>query len=130
MEKGNPLPFGPDSWRFVDEPDAGSAAALERVIDVGYGETDVVDAGSPPGDEPVDRRVRYSWLEQLDEDIVRGEPDDASAIGVGERDRQVGKAEYVAIEGEQLAEVPDSNSDVVDPRKSRAGGRFLQGSER
>ena len=53
-------------------------------------------------------------FQQLDEDVTRGETGDVGTIGVVERD--VGKTEQIAVEGQDLVEAAHGDPHVGDAR--------------
>jgi hypothetical protein len=114
MEERDTFPLGADPGRLVDEADAGGAAALEGVVEVVDRETDVMDAGPAAGDELSDRALGGLALEELDERVTGGEARDAGAVGVIERD--LGKAEDVAVEWQDLVERAYGDPYVCDAR--------------
>jgi hypothetical protein len=73
-----------------------------------------MDSGAAFGDELADRRVGMFGLEQLDEGITGREAGDPGTIGIVERD--LGKAEEIAVEGKDLVECAHGDPDVGDAR--------------
>src|SRR5439155_9513979 len=82
MQKGDALSFGADTWRLVDETDAGGAAAREGRVQIVDDEADVMNPRSSFGDELSDWRVRRVGLEQFDECVTGGKSGDARSIGI------------------------------------------------
>jgi len=114
MQKSDPLSFGADTWRLVDETDAGGATAREGRVQIVDDEADVMNPRSSFGDELSDWRVRRVGLEQLDECVTGGESGDARSIGIVER--HVGQLQHVAIEWKELVEPAHGDADMGDPR--------------
>lgn len=54
MEERDLLALGAEPGRFVDETDAGTAAALEGGWEIVHDEADVMNARTPFGDELAD----------------------------------------------------------------------------
>lgn len=116
MEKSDPLSFGAKAGLLVDETNARHPAALERELDVVDVEADVMYAGTAPGDEPIDRGVVRRGLQQFDERLAGGEPGNAGTVSVVERN--LWKAEDVAVEGKDVVERADGDADMGDPGAS------------
>lgn len=116
MEEGDALSFRAEPGLLVDETNACLPAALESEFEVVDVEADVMNAGTAPGDEPIDRRVVRRGLEQFDERLAGGEPGNAGTIGVVEWD--LWEAEDVAVEGKDLVERADGDADMGDPGAS------------
>ena len=112
MQERDALALGSDAGCFVDEGDAGRAAAIERRVEIVDGEGDVVDAGSALVEEPADGSIGVGRLEQFDERIACAEAGDVGAVGIGQW--RVGQAEHVAVEGEQVGQFADGNANVRD----------------
>ena len=55
MEKGDPLSFGADAWRVIDQRDSLRAAAREDVVQIMDGKANVMNAWAAAVDEPGDR---------------------------------------------------------------------------
>ncbi len=85
MDERNAFAFCADSWFLVDEPDAMCPASLERAVEIGHRETNVVKTGSASVDEFSDGCVRTRRLEQLDQRVAHCQSDNVGAVGVVER---------------------------------------------
>ena len=114
MEERDTFPFRAKARSFVDQANAGSAAAVEGTVEVVDGEADVMEARATFGDELADRRVGMFGLEQLDEGVTGREAGDPGTIGVVERD--LGETEEIAVEGKDLVECAHGDPDVGDAR--------------
>src|SRR5215211_3495147 len=112
MEERDTFPFGAEPGCLVDQPEAGGPASAKRTVQVVDGEADVMDAGATFGDELADGGVRISSLEQLDQGVAGREAPDTGSIGVVERD--FGKVEQIAVEGEDLVERAHGDPNVGD----------------
>ena len=121
MEKRDTFPFGAVTWRLVDEAKPGGAATLERAVEIVDREADVMDAWTTFGDELADGRVGMLGFEQLDERVAGLEAGDAGSVRIGERD--LGHAEEIAIEGQDLVERTHGDPHVGDA--GRAAGRHV-----
>ena len=125
MDEGDALSLGADARCLVDETKPSLSAAIEGPIEIIYHETDVVYPRPTLGDEPSDRSVRRVGLEELHERLAGGESGNPRPIGVVQR--HVGHIEDVAIEGKQVVQPSDGDTDVGDSRSARGWGGFLQG---
>ena len=120
MEEGDALAFSAEPGYFIDETDAGRAAAIECAFDVVHRETDVVDAWAALGDELADRRIARACLQQLDEAITGREAGNARTVGIVERD--FGQVENIAVEGKDGVETGDGHANMCDTGRARSGG--------
>src|SRR2546423_14813452 len=125
MEKGDALSFGAEARGLVDEPDGGSAAALEGGVEVVDDEADVMNAGAAFCDELCDGRVCRGGLEQLDERLAGGETGDTGSVGIIEG--HLRHTEDVAIKGNQRVESLHGDADMGDAGAARGTGRGGQG---
>ena len=112
MEEGDTFPLGSLSRGLVDQSNSRGTAAIERTVEIIDGEADVMDAGTPLGDELADGRIRMVGLEQLDERFAGSEASDAGTVSVVEIDFR--EAEQVAVEGENLVERAHGDPHVGD----------------
>lgn len=117
MEERDALAFGTEAGRVVNEPDTCCAAACEAGIEVVHGKTNVMNTGTSFGDELADGRVGGVGLEQFDQRFSGLQPGDAGTIRVLERD--IGQAENVTIEGQDLAKRVNGNAYVGNARGAR-----------
>lgn len=120
MKKGDSLSFRSHARRVINEPDTTFAAASEGVIEIRYGEADVMDARTATIDEARDRRVGGGRLEELDKLGSGREAGDAGAVGILER--MVVQSEEIAIEGKHLVDRTHGDADVRDARSTTSGG--------
>lgn len=117
MYERDALALGAEPGVFVDEPETVCPASFERGVQVVDRKAHVVDAGPASGHESSDRRLGCLGLQQLDHGFARGEGRDASAVGAVYRN--VGHAEYVAVERRARVQAGDRNADVCDRSASR-----------
>lgn len=82
MEKSDPLAFGANSRRRIDESNARSATALERRVEVVDGEADMMQPGPAFFDKLRDRRIGRFRFEQFNERIAGEKSGDVSAVGI------------------------------------------------
>ncbi len=66
MKEGDSLSFGANTGVFINQPDAMLPALLEGTVQIVHRKADMVNSGTPFGDELSNRRVAAHWLEQLD----------------------------------------------------------------
>jgi len=85
VQERDPLPLGADSRFLVDELKTRLPTALEGRVEVIDRKANVVDSGPAAVDEATDRGVLVLGLEELDNRLTGGEPDDARTIGVVQR---------------------------------------------
>ena len=119
MEKRNAFPFRTEPGGLVDELHAGGPASVECSNDVVDGKTDMVDSRATLGHETANRGIRSLGLEKLHQWLTGGQPGNSGSVGVVEGD--FGEAEDVAIEGKDLVETADRDTNVGDPRSARDG---------
>jgi hypothetical protein len=112
VQEGDTLAFGAQSGNFVDEAHPVRRAPAQCVVDIFNGETDVMDSGPSAGDELADGGVGRAGLQEFDQGFAGGEAGDVCAIGVVER--HFDHAEDVTVEGQELVERCDGESDVGD----------------
>ena len=85
MQERDPLALGADPRFLVDELKTRLPTALEGRVEVVDRKANVVDSGAAAVDEATDRRILVLGLEELDNRLAGGEPDDARTIGVVQR---------------------------------------------
>lgn len=112
MEKSDPLAFGADSGRCVDEPNAGHATALERCVQIVNCEADVMQPRTVSFDKLGDGRVGCFGFEQFNERLASYERSDRGTIHV--INGRFWEAEDVAIEWYDLRERAHGDADVGD----------------
>lgn len=112
MEEGDPFTFGTWPRGFVNQSDAGVAAAQQRGVEVVHGKANVVDSRAASGQESRDWRVGFGGLEEFHEGATRGEARDSRSVGVIQGN--LGEAEDVTIERKQLAEGANGDPHVGD----------------
>lgn len=117
MEEGDALPLGPDARRFIYELDAVRLAPGEGAVEILDRETNVMDAGAALGEELPDGGFGLVWLQQFNERFAGHESHDARTIGVIERG--FGKAEDVAIEGDDRREGFHGDAEMGDAGSAR-----------
>jgi len=120
VEKGDSLSLRAHAWSLVDQSDTSLATAGERVVQIGDGEADVMNAGPAPLEKFRDRRVARKRLEQLDELRAGSETCNASTIGIVER--VFLEAEQVTIEVKHLVDRAHGDSNVRDARSTTSSG--------
>lgn len=120
MKKGDSLSFRAHARRVVNEANATLATTSEGVIEIGYGEADMMDARTAAIEKARDRRVGRRGLEELDELRSGRESGDTGAIGILER--MVIQSEEIAIEGKHLVDRTHGDADVRDARSTTSGG--------
>ena len=123
MEERDAFPRRPVPRRLINDLDAGRAAPIEYGVEIVDGKADVMDARPACREELSDRGFGFVRLQQFDQGFTGREAADARPIGVMQRYR--GKAEDVAVEGEDAFHVLDGDPDVGD-----VGGHPIGGSER
>lgn len=96
MEKGDPLAFGANSWRRVDESNARSATALERRVEIVDGEADVMQPRPAFFDKLRDRRIGRFRFEQFNERVAGEKSGNVSAVGIFQR--RLLEAKDIAVE--------------------------------
>jgi hypothetical protein len=119
VEKGDSLSLRTYAWRVIDQLDSPRSATGERVVQIGDGEADVMDAWAATVDEPRDRRIGCAGLEQFDERVSGGEAGDVSSVGIFER--MLIETQEISIEGKQLVDRAHGNSNVRDARSTTSG---------
>ena len=123
MEERDAPALGAGPRLFVDEANAQRAAAGQRAVEIFHREADVMDPGTAFRDELADRRLGCLRLEQLDERIARGQPEDARAVRIGER--HLIQSEHVTIKRDTLSEAVYGDADVGDRRAGGPWGRLF-----
>ena len=86
MDERDSLSFSTNPRSLIDQTYAGGPTALESAVQVVDGKTDVVDSRAPCGYEFANWGGGIGGLEQLDEGVSSGEPDDPGSVGIIERD--------------------------------------------
>jgi len=110
--------------RPVDEAKPAAGEILERALEVGHREADVMEAGPAPGEEPSHRRIGRGRLEQLETGVPHGKErchDPLSGQLLAMRDLEAERAVHVEPFGDRA----DGDSDMVHaesahPRTIRA----------
>lgn len=125
MEKGDAFALRPNARRFVYEPHAGRAAALEGLIQVIHGEAHVMNARAALCHEFRDGRIRRFALQQLHEGFPGRVALNTRSVGIVHR--SVWQAEHVAIERDALVQRADSDSNVRDGSSTARGGLVRRG---
>lgn len=101
---------GAGSGQVVDQGVAMFAARIERGIEVRHTVADVMDPGTPLGQEPGDRRVGIDWCQEFNPGIAEVEMQDPGAVGIF---RPAGSdTEYVAIECRGGVKVGDGDAQM------------------
>src|SRR5690606_3736863 len=114
VQEGNALSFRTHARHFVDQANSPSPATAHGGLQIIHRKADVVDPRPPALHETADRRLRTLGLQQLYQRLARFQPGYASAVGVIQL--HLGQSQNVAVEREDLLEVPDRNSHVSDTR--------------
>lgn len=117
MQKGDAAPIGTGAGYLIDELKTGLAAALQRRIEIGDGEADVMDAGAVAGEVLADRALGIGGAEQFDFGAANRKADNGRAVGGLGRMRRY--AEDISIEAQRFVEIPDGQPYM---REARAGG--------
>jgi len=119
MKECDSLSFRANSGSLINQSDAGGAASFKGSDQVVDAKAHVVDSRAALLYEPANRRIRRFGLEQLDERLPGRQASNPGSVGVVQRD--FGEPEDVAIEGKDLVEGADRDTDVRDARSSRGG---------
>ncbi len=96
MEKSDPLAFGANSWRRIDESNARNATALERRVEIVDREADVMQPRPAFFDKLRDRRIGRFRFEQFNERVAGQKSGDVSAVGIFQR--RLLEAKDIAVE--------------------------------
>lgn len=120
VEKDDPFSLRSHARRVVDQLDPLRPAAGQGVVQILYGEADVMNAWPALVDEAGDGRIGGVGLEQLDERVARGESGNVSTVRILEW--VLTEAEEIAIEGKHLVDRAHGDSDVRDASSTTSGG--------
>ncbi|MEA2764368.1 MAG: hypothetical protein QOK07_772 [Gemmatimonadaceae bacterium] len=118
MQKCNPFSLGAYARCFVDELNAGSAAALERRVQIVDRKADVMDSRTALGHEARDWRGGIIGFQQLNKRVSRAESRYPGAVGTVEAD--LSQSQYVPKERETLGDCLDRDPDVRNAGAARS----------
>jgi hypothetical protein len=113
------LSFRADSRGLVNQPQIGSATLLQCVVQVIYGEADMMYPRSALRNELSDRRIVRARLEEFNKRFTRGKSSDGCTVGIVKRN--FGEPKHIAIEGKELVQRLDCYSDVSDASTASNG---------
>lgn len=112
MDERNPAPSGPLPGYLIDQPVVVATTRVQRRVQVGHSEADVVNARTPLREELGDWAVGFAWCEEFDIDLAKGDGNYFSPVGCfwgGCRE-----VEYVPIELRGFSEVAYRDANVGD----------------
>ncbi len=118
MNECDSLSFGSDTRRIIDQPHAAIATTLKRCIEVGHGETDVMNSRPAFRQKFPYRRVPPLSLEKLDERFARLKRSDSRTVRI--RNRNLLEAQYLPVKRHRFAQAFEGDSNVRDA--SGSGG--------
>ncbi len=84
MQKRDALSFRADPRLLIYELNAGPAAALQHRVEIVNRKADVMNAGSPLGEEAGNRRGGIFGLEKLHQRLTGAEADDVGSVRIGQ----------------------------------------------
>ena len=123
MKEGNSLPLRAESGSLIDESDAGLATAVQHVVQVVHGETDVMDTGTAFRDELSNGRAVRLPFEKFYERFATRDSGNAGTIGVVQgyfRHQQ-----HITQEWQQLVDGTHSESDMGNARTAALDFRHV-----
>ena len=85
MQKRDALSLRANARLLIYELNAGAAAALQHRVEIVNRKADVVNAGSPLGEEAGNRRGWVFRLEKLHQRLTGAEADDAGSVRILQR---------------------------------------------
>lgn len=109
----------PDSRALVDEAESGQPTGIQSSVQVRDPVTDVVDAGSAPGEEPGDGTFGVPRLEKFDLDLAEGQRNDLRAVRHFTTARS--QAQDLGVERQGGIEVLDRDAHMGDSRGGDQG---------
>jgi thioredoxin 1 len=98
------------TWSLVYQTVAGRPAGLDGGVEVGDPVADVMNAGSPLGQESANRTVRLDWSQQLHFGLSKGERQNSGSVNGFRRMRL--DSEHVTIKGDCRIQVGHGNADM------------------
>lgn len=114
MNKSDPAASRSEPRYFVYQAVPGGSTCIQRRVQIRHSIADVVDAGSPLGQEFSYRAVRREWGQELHLGLTEGERNNAGAIGGFRRVRR--DPENVAIKGQRGLQIGYGNAHVGNAR--------------
>ena len=117
MQKCDPLSFCSDSRFLVDELYPSRPAPRQHRVQIIDREADVMNSGTPSGDEARNWGIGVIGFQELHQGFPRTEPDYARAIGIVQSD--LGQPQHIPEKRQALGEGLDGDSDVGYARSTR-----------
>lgn len=117
MQKCDPLSLRAYARLIVNELHTRRPAPRQHCVQIVDREADVMDPGTPFGDEARDWGIRVIGFQKLYQGLARAEPDDVRAVGIVQRD--LGQPQHIPEERQAPGEGLDRDSDVGYARSTR-----------
>lgn len=110
MDKGNAAATGAGAGLLINQGVALGTTGFQGSVEVGHPVAHVMDAGTPPGQEPADRRFGFHGLEQLDLGATEVEMNDPGTVnGFGGTRCHT---EHVAVEAQRRIDALDGDAEM------------------
>jgi hypothetical protein len=114
MNKRDPGSAPADPRLVINEPGALCPQVVERFVDIGYGESDVMHALASRGDKATHRRIVTEWPEQLDEGTSDCDHRLLDTLLLHDFAIQRLGTKQPLVGGERIIQVPDCERNMVE----------------